>query len=67
MNRMGFVRRHPVATYFALASGIAWGGILLVVAPTGIPGRAADIARLAPLVFLVMLAGPGLSSLALTA
>jgi membrane protease YdiL (CAAX protease family) len=60
------IRRYTAAAYFALAFGIAWGGILLIVAPTGIPGRAADVAHLVPLVFLAMIAGPSISSLAMT-
>src|SRR5690348_16558698 len=66
MKRTNIVQRHPVVTDFALAFGIAWGGILLVVTPTGLPGRAADISQLVPLVFLAMIAGPSIASLILT-
>ena len=38
-----FVTRHPVATYFALAFAISWGGFVLVVGPGGFPGSAEPI------------------------
>jgi uncharacterized protein len=62
-----YIRRHALAAYFILAFGIAWLGILAVVAPTGIPDDGTNAARLMPLVFLAMIAGPSLASLLLTA
>jgi membrane protease YdiL (CAAX protease family) len=50
-----------------LAYAIAWGGILLVVGPTGIPGRGEELERLGPLVFLAMVSGPSISGITLTA
>lgn len=32
---IGFVKKHPVLTYYALTFAISWGGILLVVGPGG--------------------------------
>lgn len=61
-----FSERRPVFTYFALAYAIAWGGILLVVGPTGFPGSGEELERLGPLVFLAMVAGPSISGITLT-
>jgi membrane protease YdiL (CAAX protease family) len=60
------IRKHPVLSYFSIAFGITWLGILVVVLPTGLPGQGSDIPRLLPLVFLAMIAGPATSSLVLT-
>jgi membrane protease YdiL (CAAX protease family) len=67
MPQPSITRRYPVATYLLLAYGIAWGAVLALVAPTGLPGRSDQIARLFPLVLLAMLAGPSLSGLLMTA
>ncbi|HYN61319.1 MAG TPA: CPBP family glutamic-type intramembrane protease [Rubrivivax sp.] len=61
-----WIRRHPVCSFFALAFGISWGGILVVTATTGF-----DLLELRPLdtglIFVFMLLGPSTSGLALTA
>jgi hypothetical protein len=57
-----------VASYYALAFAISWGGILLVVGgPRGIPGTQADIDRLMPYAIPFMLLGPATAGLAMTA
>jgi membrane protease YdiL (CAAX protease family) len=66
LNLVCLIRHHPVARYFALAFGITWSSILLIVMPTGIPEHSADIARLPPLVFLAMIAGTSISTIVLT-
>lgn len=33
-----FIEKHPVLTYYALVFATSWGGILMLVAPRGIPG-----------------------------
>ena len=72
---IAFIRRRPVASYFALAFAIAWGGILALAAAFGprVLGDAGDSAgnvpqlgALAALVLLTWFAGPSLSSLVLT-
>jgi hypothetical protein len=50
----------------AVALGIAWCGTLAIVLPTGIPASEADVSCLLPLVFVAMVAGPIIFSLALT-
>lgn len=63
-----FVRRHPVATYFALTFAISWGGVLAVIGgPAGMTGVKAQDSQLFPLALLAMLAGPSLSGVLMTA
>ena len=61
-----WLRRHPVCSFFVLAFGISWGGILLVLSATGF-----NRVELRPLdtglIFVFMLLGPSTSGLALTA
>ena len=62
-----WLRRHPLIGYFALAYGISWGGILIVLGATGF-----DLVELRPLetgliFLLLLLLGPSTSGLALTA
>jgi uncharacterized protein len=64
---LAFTRRHPVAAYFALAFAIAWFAVLLVVAPTGIPGSTPGYLERLPVAYLCMLLGPAVAGLALTA
>ena len=58
--------RHPLIGYFALAYGISWGGIVIVLGSTDF-----DLANLRPLdtglIFVLMLLGPSTSGLAMTA
>lgn len=61
-----WLRRHPLIGYFALAYGISWGGILIILSATGF-----DPVELRPLdaglIFGLMLLGPSTGGLALTA
>jgi membrane protease YdiL (CAAX protease family) len=61
-----WLRRYPLCSFFVLAFGISWGGILVVMATTGF-----DLLELRPLdtglIFVFMLLGPSASGLALTA
>jgi uncharacterized protein len=61
------VRRHPVAAYFVLTFAISWGGMLAVLAPGGIPDAQEEFARVIPYAIAVMLLGPSLAGLFLTA
>jgi len=66
MTIASWVRRHPLTAYFALAYGISWGGILILLA-----GKSFHLAVHQPqdrgLFFVLMLLGPSTSGLALTA
>jgi len=57
-----WLRRHPLLGYFALAFGISWAGILVILA-----SRQFDLSPLQTLegglIFLAMLLGPGVSGL----
>jgi uncharacterized protein len=61
------IRRRPVLSYYGLVFTISWGGILVVVAPTGIPGTPSDVERLFPLVLAALFAGPSMAGLTMTA
>ena len=61
-----WLRRHPVSSFFALAYGISWGGILMVVSTSGF--TLGDLRLLdTDLIFVSMLLGPCTAGLALTA
>ncbi len=66
MKLESWLRRHPLIGYFALAYAISWGGILIVLGATDF-----DLVELRPLdtglIFVLMLLGPSISGLALTA
>ena len=63
---IAFIRRHPVATYFALTFAISWGGFLLVVGPGGFASTSWETDERFPLAVLAMLAGPSTAGLLLT-
>jgi len=61
------IRRHPTASYFALAFALSWGGVLAVVAPGPIPAPPQESQRLFTFVYLAMLIGPPVAGIVLTA
>jgi CAAX protease family protein len=64
--RAGFIKKHPVLTYYALTFAISWGALAVLVAGwTGIVPTAQQAASLLPVVFLITIAGPAIAGLAL--
>jgi len=61
-----WLRRHPLLSYLTLTFAISWGGILVVLTATGFDFSAPQPAELG-LLFVLMLLGPSVSGLALTA
>jgi membrane protease YdiL (CAAX protease family) len=61
------VKRHALLAYFVLAFAIAWGGVLLLAASTGMPAAAGTPSSARSVAFLAMIAGPSLASIAVTA
>ena len=62
-----FIKRYPVATYFALTFLISWGGSLAVIGPGGLPGDPDTVMAQMPAAVLMLLAGPSVSGILLTA
>jgi membrane protease YdiL (CAAX protease family) len=62
-----FVTRHPAPIYLVLTFAISWGGVLIVVGPGGFPGTGERFERLLPIAVAVMIAGPSVAGLLLTA
>jgi membrane protease YdiL (CAAX protease family) len=59
----GFIRRHPVATFYTLVFAISWGGIVLILGPDGLFSTGATM----PLAGgAALLAGPSISGVLLT-
>jgi membrane protease YdiL (CAAX protease family) len=61
-----FIKTHPVLTYFILTFVISWGGMLMVIGPSGLPGTTEQINKLLPSTILALLAGPSVAGLLLT-
>jgi membrane protease YdiL (CAAX protease family) len=61
-----WLRRYPLTGYFALAFGISWGGILVVMAVAGFSLSPMQPAE-AGLIFAAMALGPSLSGVIVTA
>jgi membrane protease YdiL (CAAX protease family) len=63
-----FIKRHPVAAYFALTFAISWGGVLLVIGgPGGLPATSEQFSALSPVAIPVMVLGPSVSGILMTA
>lgn len=69
MNIKPFFERHPLISYFVMAYGITWGGILIFLASKGFQLtslQVQDVSILFMIVFLAMLLGPSTSGIVLT-
>jgi membrane protease YdiL (CAAX protease family) len=59
--------RPALTTYFLLAFGISWIGVLAVVGPGGFPGTEEEFRRLIVPVVIAMLLGPSIAGIVATA
>ncbi len=66
MNIKSIIQRHQLLSYFVLAYGITWGGILIMLASKSFRFDAIGMAEIL-LMFVLMLLGPSTSSLVLSA
>ena len=66
MYSSGFMKRHPVLSFYILTFAISWGGILMEVSHGGVPGNSTQLAKSIPVMILEMLAGPTVASILLT-
>ncbi len=61
-----WLKSHPVLAYYALVFAISWGGILLVVGPSGIFNSKANPEELTQFIYFAALAGPSVAGVAMT-
>src|SRR5678815_5420542 len=61
-----FIRSHPALTFYAFVFAMSWGGVLIVVGPSGFPGTGEEVERLMPFVILAFAVGPALAGPLLT-
>lgn len=66
MSISDFIKKYPVAIYFALTFAISWGLILILVGLGNIPIREEQSSELLPLLYTLMLAGPSVTGILLT-
>jgi hypothetical protein len=66
MNGPGFIKRHPVLTYYILTFIISWGALLIAVGVGGLPRNAEQLTKMIPVLIIAMLGGPSVSSILLT-
>ena len=66
MNLKTYIQRNPLTSYFALAYGITWGGILIFLASKGFQVATLQFQD-ALVIFLMMFLGPSTSGITLTA
>ncbi len=63
-----FIRKHPLATYFALTFTLSWGGAFLAIGGArGMQGTAPASDPRFPYALIAMLAGPSISGILMTA
>ena len=64
---IGFIKKHPILSYYTVVFAISWGGVLLLVGgPGAIPGTPQQIDSLIWFVVLTLELGPPVAGLLLT-
>jgi membrane protease YdiL (CAAX protease family) len=68
MTIKALIKRHPVRIYFVLTFILSWGSLILLSGgPSGFPKTKEQFERMLPLFIPVVLAGPSIASILLTA
>lgn len=60
------LRSHPVLSYYILVFAISWGGMLLVVGPSGLFNSKANPTELMQFIYFAALAGPSVAGIVMT-
>jgi membrane protease YdiL (CAAX protease family) len=66
MSNLVFIRRNPVLTCFIMIFVISWGLIIILAGPGNMPIDAEQSKKLLPLLYTMMLIGPGAAGILLT-
>jgi membrane protease YdiL (CAAX protease family) len=66
MNNLVFFKNHPALVYFSLVFAISWGLIIILVHPANMPIDTEQSKDLLPLLYTMMLVGPGVAGILLT-
>lgn len=66
MSKLVFIKRKPVLTCFSMIFIISWGLIIIVAGPGNMPINAEQSKKLLPLLYTMMLVGPGVAGILLT-
>jgi membrane protease YdiL (CAAX protease family) len=66
MSTPDFIKRNPVLSCFSLAFVISWGLIVMLAGPGNMPIDAEQSQKLLPLLYTMMLIGPGAAGLLMT-
>lgn len=66
MNSLGFVKQHPVLTYYILTFSISWGALLVALGSVGLPLTPEQLTKMIPALMVAMLGGPSVASILLT-
>ena len=63
---LSVIRKYPLTSYFVLAFGLSWSGVIAAIGGGPIPGTPQDAERLFVFVYLAMLLGPSVAGITLT-
>lgn len=66
-NIRAYINRYPVLAYIILTFVISWGGFIIAVGTEGFPADPKDFERMPLMAILVMLTGPAVSGILMTA
>jgi membrane protease YdiL (CAAX protease family) len=66
MSILGFIKRNSVMTYFSIVFAFSWGLIIILAGPDNMPIDAEHAKKLLPVLYVLMLVGPGLAGILLT-